>query len=104
MTMPLVGEDRRYIIQLMKLIRQATQTASAASADWEAMNLDLNIKMDRDGLTDPLLRSKTKEANLILQSAFSKAKFWQQEVIRLCAALQAEKAGREMMLWGTYGA
>lgn len=97
---PLNEMELRYAQRLWELIREATQTCSAASRDWNELNQMLDVKLDGDGISDIVVRARTKEANIPLQAAFSKTKFWQQEVLRLSAALESMKTIRELECWG----
>lgn len=99
--MKLTIKEYAYAQACMLNLRQAMQTASAASADWTAVSEEVNDWLDRSGITDIVERASIRDKNLTLKSAFSKATFWQQECIRFAStisALKDFKAFEEMVI------
>jgi hypothetical protein len=96
MRFPLTDTERRYLDGLWRDLRNATHQANTASAEWNRRNDELNDLADRSGWDDQKT-VRVKGANQLLNDAFSGWNFWQQEVRRLAAAVQAEHALRELM-------
>lgn len=103
--------DRRYFLQLIELIREATQKCSEKSAQWNALNDEFNdhykrqypgrmILSDRSGAwvpVDPVHYSQGKKVNLPLADAEAGWSHWEREVKRLSAALEAEYTVRKLL-------
>ena len=98
MSMHLGVWDRAYIIKLLKLIREATQKCSAASESWNKANDEFNDWYRRmfPGPREIKNYTDIKSKNLTLAAAFDEWHFWQREVLRLSAALEAEKTARDL--------
>lgn len=100
--------DRAYVIQHIKLIREATQNCSKFSREWNVRNDEFNewyvaqFQVPVDD-ADPVHYVNVKKSNLGLTNAFDAWSFWQRELMRLTASLEAEKTAREMMEWNGAG-
>jgi hypothetical protein len=90
---------RRYVIRLGVLIREATQTCSAKSEAWNRLNDEFNDWYSRQfpGPRDIVHYVALKKANLGLQDAEAGWSHWEREVVRLTAALNAEKILKEIL-------
>jgi hypothetical protein len=109
---PLNEGERAYMLELIRLIREATQRCSAASAQWNKLNDEFNMWYDRQYpdlvkkrpfpatgsvRLDPLHYLNTKAPNVPMKAANEDWSHWEREVQRLAAALQAENTIREML-------
>lgn len=95
---------RGYIRELVIQIRNATQEASKYSQQWNDLNDEWNAWYVANfqttiAMADPVHYTNTKKVNIPLAAAFDTWSFWQREAMRLTAALEAEKAAREMWEW-----
>lgn len=89
--------DREWVLLQLRLLREATHKAADAARQWREMNAALEDWADRSNLTDPIQRARVKGANLALSDARAAWSFWQQETVRIAAAIQGELAGRTLL-------
>lgn len=111
MRIRLNDKEKRYCIELIRLIRDATQRASAASAQWNKVNDEFNGWYRRQFSSqmatspvngeftpeDPVHYVGIKQKNLALNDAEATWSHWEREVRRLAAALSAEVQIRQLM-------
>lgn len=111
MRIRLNDNEKRYCIELIKLIRDATQRASAASTQWNKINDEFNNwyhrqfpnKIATSPITqiyipaDPVHYVGIKQKNIALNDAEATWSHWEREVQRLAAALSAEVQIRQLM-------
>ncbi|SCL32206.1 hypothetical protein GA0070616_4407 [Micromonospora nigra] len=96
MRFPLTPDERTYLDELWRRIRNATHQANLASAKWNRINDELNDLAERSDWDD-LATDRVKGVNQRLAGAYAGWNFWQQEVRRLAGAIQAERALRELL-------
>ncbi|PZF98517.1 hypothetical protein [Micromonospora deserti] len=96
MRFPLTADERTYLDDLWRKLRHATHQTNTASARWNKVNDELTSLAERSDWDD-LKTDRVKAVNLRLNGAYAAWNFWQQEARRLAAAIQAERALRELM-------
>lgn len=89
--------DRRYVRQLILDARQAGIRAAEASKRWRAMNQALSEKLAADGITDPVVVSRTFQVNVELNDAMSSWSWWEREQKRLESLLAVEYYGHSLL-------
>lgn len=96
--MPALTPDQtEYIYLQWRLLRKANAKAAEFSRKWNEMSEALSQRLDGSGVTDPVLRARTMEQNLELNSYFNAWHFWQREAMRIHAAIHGEYIAMQLL-------
>ncbi|MBM0275142.1 hypothetical protein [Micromonospora tarensis] len=95
-TLRLTASTREWLDSRRAKLRTAATRCDAASRDYNRRDAELTDLAERSGWDD-LKTDKVKAANRGLTAAYGATTFWQQEVQRLAADIQAELAYQRAM-------
>lgn len=63
----LTEEERKWIDAKWQKIRRSATKADAADAKWNRISQEINDKLDREGVTDIIARTRAKNASIPLK-------------------------------------
>lgn len=81
----------RYISLLWAKERAAVLKMTAAEKEWNLQSDGLDDWLDKMGIIDKAGRTKVREENVDLASAYNAWNLWRGQVIAFAAAIQAER-------------